>query len=287
MSITLRDALARLKVPQLKDLVSHLPGAEAAGRKDEVIERIVVGMLGPGRRAIAFRRFWYGAGSRDLVSRVRAPARASHDGGSLVAALAIRWGGYFTAVSLDHVLSLADQTLLALLLWSAVYVILRDLFRTPASGAENELGAICGYIIAGDAWARINATAYLLVPSAYSINPEVAALLPDWHGRVPLFTYYGIHASIDDRLLGRVTSTRTRDDVEPVCRAVWSVLHGRRRVGVRRAGAVREGRGSKRSTTCNACMGADWYLATHPAHCDDCSCEPRVSRTLAIAMTFN
>jgi hypothetical protein len=69
-------------------------------------------------------------------------------------------------------------------------VILRDLFRAPTTGAENVLGAICGYIIAGNAWARVNAIAYLLVPSAYSIDPGVAALLPDWHGRVALFTYY-------------------------------------------------------------------------------------------------
>ena len=52
MSIALRDALARLTVPELKDLVSHLPGAETAGRKDQVIERIIVGMLGPGLKAI-------------------------------------------------------------------------------------------------------------------------------------------------------------------------------------------------------------------------------------------
>ncbi len=83
-----------------------------------------------------------------------------------------------------------EQTMLMVLLLGAVYVILRDVLRMPANGAENVLGAICGYIIAGDAWGRINATAYLLVPSAYSINPEVAALLPDWHGRVALFTYY-------------------------------------------------------------------------------------------------
>jgi hypothetical protein len=27
-------------------------------------------------------------------------------------------------------------------------------------------------------------------PAAYSIDPGVAALLPDWQGRVALFTYY-------------------------------------------------------------------------------------------------
>ena len=108
----------------------------------------------------------------------------------LVSGLAIRWGGYFAVAGLDHALSLADKTALALFLWSAVYVILRDLFRTPAGGAGNVLGAICGYLIAGDAWGRINAIAYLLVPSAYSIDAAVTALLPDWHGRVALFTYY-------------------------------------------------------------------------------------------------
>jgi Ion channel len=108
----------------------------------------------------------------------------------LLASLAINWGRYFTAPGLDYALSLADQVVVSLFLWSAVYVILRDLFRTPGGGAQNVLGAICGYLIAGNAWARTNAIAYLLSPSAYSINPEVAGLLPDWHGRTALFTYY-------------------------------------------------------------------------------------------------
>jgi len=108
----------------------------------------------------------------------------------LVVAVAINWARYFAAAHLDQALSLADQTLASFLLWSAVYVILRDLFRTPTAGAGNVLGAICGYLIAGEAWARVNGITYLLVPSAYSINPEIAALLPDWHGRVAIFTYY-------------------------------------------------------------------------------------------------
>ena len=107
----------------------------------------------------------------------------------VVVASAFNWGRYLSDGSLDHALSLAEQTTLGLFLWSAVYVILRDLFRAPNTG-ENVLGAICGYLIAGDAWARLNAIAYLLVPSAYSIDPGVTALLPDWHGRVALFTYY-------------------------------------------------------------------------------------------------
>jgi hypothetical protein len=102
----------------------------------------------------------------------------------------ISWGRYFTVASLDYALSLADQVLLTLFLWNAVWVILRDLFRAPAAGVENVFGAICGYLVAGHAWAHANALVYLLLPSAYSINPELAVLLPDWHGRLALFTYY-------------------------------------------------------------------------------------------------
>lgn len=108
----------------------------------------------------------------------------------LFAFLAINWGRYFTPASLDRAVSLAHQVVLSFLLSSAVYVILRDLFCAPAAGAESVLGAICGYVIAGSAWGQMNSIAYLLVPSAYSINPELAGLLPDWHGRMALFTYY-------------------------------------------------------------------------------------------------
>jgi voltage-gated potassium channel len=108
----------------------------------------------------------------------------------LLASLALNCLGHFSVASLDHALSITDHLVLSLFLWSAVWVILRDLFRAPLAGAGNVFGAICGYLIAGNAWAHINAIAYLLVPSAYSINPELAAFLPDWHGRVALFTYY-------------------------------------------------------------------------------------------------
>jgi hypothetical protein len=108
----------------------------------------------------------------------------------LVVSVAISWGRYIAPSQLDQVISLATQGTLSVFLWFTVYVILRDLFRKSAPGSENVLGAICGYLIAAYAWARVNAVAYLLIPSAYSINPDVMAMLPDWHGRVALFAYY-------------------------------------------------------------------------------------------------
>ena len=108
----------------------------------------------------------------------------------LAAAIAIAWGRLVSGANLDTALSMALSALTSLFAWAAVWVILRDLFRKRAVGAENVLGAICGYLIAGDAWAGANEIAYLAIPAAYSINPEISALLADWHGRHALFSYY-------------------------------------------------------------------------------------------------
>ena len=52
MSIALRDALARLTVPELKDLAGHLRGVDTVGRKDQLLDRILAAMLGPELNAI-------------------------------------------------------------------------------------------------------------------------------------------------------------------------------------------------------------------------------------------
>jgi hypothetical protein len=75
-----------------------------------------------------------------VFKRPREPAAMA---AVLLAPLAIDWGRYFTAASLNQGLSLADQVVLTSFLSSAVYVILRDPFRAPAAGAGNLLGAIC------------------------------------------------------------------------------------------------------------------------------------------------
>ena len=109
-----------------------------------------------------------------------------------VSLVAVGWGRHIVGGNLDYPLSLAYDGLLAIFLWAAVWVILRGLVRTPAVGAENVLGAICGYLLAGDAWSGLNAFTYLLMPAAYSINPDLNALLADWHGRLAVFSYYSL-----------------------------------------------------------------------------------------------
>ena len=70
-------------------------------------------------------------------------------GAVLLASLAISWGRHFAVASLEHALSLADHVALVLFAWSAVYVILRDLFRARIdlqeadSGGSFRRGYIC------------------------------------------------------------------------------------------------------------------------------------------------
>jgi hypothetical protein len=52
MSITLPQSLTQLTVPELKDLSSHLPGSDLAGRKDELVSRLGSALLGLGLKTI-------------------------------------------------------------------------------------------------------------------------------------------------------------------------------------------------------------------------------------------
>jgi hypothetical protein len=102
----------------------------------------------------------------------------------------VGWTRHFIGASNDGGLALAFNALLALFLWTAAAVILRDLFRTPEAGAGNVLGAICGFLIAADAWTGINICAYLLAPHSLAFDPSIQELLGHWHGRQALFCYY-------------------------------------------------------------------------------------------------
>jgi hypothetical protein len=109
----------------------------------------------------------------------------------LLIAISIGWERHLHVSSIfDHALGVTREVALATLCWVAVWTILRNLFRTPVIGAENVSGAICGYPIAGQGWAHLNALAYLLVPATYYFDPTVAPPLADWHGRTALFAYY-------------------------------------------------------------------------------------------------
>ena len=111
-------------------------------------------------------------------------------GALLVVALGIYWLQLLSGSRLEFELTLAEQAAKSIFESAAVYLIMRDLLRDPSRGAEDIVGAICGYLIASNVWASLNSIAYLLAPSAYAIDPSIMTALPGWHARTTLFTYY-------------------------------------------------------------------------------------------------
>jgi voltage-gated potassium channel len=109
----------------------------------------------------------------------------------LLIAISISWERHLHVSSrFDQALLVTHAVALATVSWGAVWAILRNLFRTPVIGAENVIGAICGYLLAGLGWAYLNALVYLLAPAAYLFNPRVVPSLADFHGRTALFAYF-------------------------------------------------------------------------------------------------
>ena len=109
-----------------------------------------------------------------------------------IAATMVGLSRYVSPADADSGRALGFYVLHAIFLWAAVFVILRDLFRRKSGGSENVLGAICGYLIAGAGWAALNEIAFWFAPATFSINPDLAKLVAEWHGRLALFLYYSM-----------------------------------------------------------------------------------------------
>jgi len=80
-------------------------------------------------------------------------------------------------------------TVLAFLAYT-VSTILRDLFGRSVIKGDDVLGAVCGYLLGGMAWAHLYALAYMVAPQAFSVSEGIASQLNDPHSRQELFNYF-------------------------------------------------------------------------------------------------
>ena len=104
-------------------------------------------------------------------------------------ALASNFGFYVLPQQAQVALAMAFHGFTVLFLGLAVTVILRDIFRKHVIGADEVLGAFCGYMLGGIAWANIYTMTYLLVPGAFNVSPEITWRLAEPHLRRALFDY--------------------------------------------------------------------------------------------------
>jgi len=72
----------------------------------------------------------------------------------------------------------------------AVVEILRNIFRRRRIRLDDVVGSVCGYLLAGAAWASLYSLVDHVVTGAFSISPSLSAQLAGWHSRHALFEYF-------------------------------------------------------------------------------------------------
>ena len=78
---------------------------------------------------------------------------------------------------------------MAAFLGFAVAVILRDILAKNVIRGDDVIGALCGYMLLALVWANLYTLTYLLVPGTFTVSPDIAARLGEWHRRRALFDY--------------------------------------------------------------------------------------------------
>jgi hypothetical protein len=70
----------------------------------------------------------------------------------------------------------------------ATFVILRNIFAQRAVGADDVLGAVCGYLLAAEAWASLFLLIEIFLPGSFNVSPGFSAGLHTWEGRIAVLS---------------------------------------------------------------------------------------------------
>jgi voltage-gated potassium channel len=87
-----------------------------------------------------------------------------------------------------------------------LFVILEHVFSARTLHMDDIVGAFSGYIIIAVIWGRLYVTAWLLVPSYFSISPDIKWQLGNWNTLHALFDYYSF-TTISSIGYGDITTT--------------------------------------------------------------------------------
>ena len=71
----------------------------------------------------------------------------------------------------------------------AVAAILRNILQKSVIGADDVIGALCGYILLALVWASLYTLTYLLIPATFNVSAAIAGRLGEWHQRRAIFDY--------------------------------------------------------------------------------------------------
>jgi len=77
-----------------------------------------------------------------------------------------------------------DHSAALLLSGFATFVILRNIFAQRVIGADDVLGAMCGYLLAAEAWSDLYLLIESCLPGSFRVSPGFGAGLDTWDGRI-------------------------------------------------------------------------------------------------------
>jgi len=75
-----------------------------------------------------------------------------------------------------------------LLIGFATFVVLRNIFAQRVVRTDDVLGAVCGYLLAAEAWADLFLLIESLSPGSFSVIPGFNAGLGTWYGRIAVLS---------------------------------------------------------------------------------------------------
>ena len=74
----------------------------------------------------------------------------------------------------------------------AAFSILQTIFRRRHVDADAVVGALCGYLLAGAAFANVYTLLQLFSPGSFAVSAALSGQLANWHSRRFLFGYFSL-----------------------------------------------------------------------------------------------
>jgi hypothetical protein len=112
---------------------------------------------------------------------------------ALAAAIVADSGHYALPGSAELLpLRLIYHSAVLLLTGFATIVILRNIFAQHVVRADDVLGAVCGYLLASEAWSHLFMLVEIFLPGSFGVSPGFSADLDSWHGRIAVLSYVSL-----------------------------------------------------------------------------------------------
>lgn len=106
--------------------------------------------------------------------------------------IGVAWTHHVVPHDYHLVQGVVHNALQTLFLGFAAAVILSNVLKEKQVTGDEVLGAVCGYLLAGMAWANVYALTELVSPGSFSMSHGFAEDLPDWHARAAVFNYFSL-----------------------------------------------------------------------------------------------